>query len=60
MNESSLIIQIRDRASLDLLVTTDDRAIVDATLHAVERRLGAKIQTVPLRILRPETPDRSE
>jgi hypothetical protein len=60
MNESSLIIQIRDRASLDLLVTTDDRAIVNATLHAVERRLGAKIQTVPFRILRPETPDRSE
>jgi hypothetical protein len=35
-----LIIQVRDRESLDLLITKDDLAVVTAAVRALQVRLG--------------------
>jgi len=61
MNESAstakLIVQVRDRESFDLLVTTDDLEVVSATMHALVGRLGLKasVKSSPpsLRVVKP-------
>jgi hypothetical protein len=56
---ATLILQVRDRETLDLLVTTDDLVVVNATVRALEARLGVKTKT-PLRVVKPvEAPDGS-
>jgi hypothetical protein len=54
-----LILQLRSGDTLGLVITTDDPAVVDAAVRALEARLGVKTRP-PLRILKPaEAPDES-
>jgi hypothetical protein len=55
---ATLIVQVRDRASLDLVVTTDDLTVVTAVVNAIQARLGLHTKA-PLRVVRkpPEAPD---
>ena len=55
---ATLIVQVRDRASLDLVVTTDDLTVVTAVVNAIQARLGLKTKATPLRVVGPpEAPD---